>query len=182
MADLDGQPVLAHVLAAIRNAGVNALCVVADGKGAAALFCEANGVPTVESRDHALGMAHSLRAGLSACPREWDAVIVALGDMPLITSGLISAIAATSGPNHIVMPVVGAERGNPVSWGRAFFEPLSTLSGDQGGRILLPHFADAIREVQWHDLSEIRLDVDDPDTLEIARQTIHRRARHRSEQ
>jgi molybdenum cofactor cytidylyltransferase len=182
VADLAGRPVLAHVLDAFAMAGIPTLCVVGEEEGKAANVAKTSSIPLVVAGNHALGMAHSLRAGLSACPIGWDAVIVALADMPLVSPALLFEIAAAADHDHIVVPVCGEERGNPVAWGRDFIPALSKLSGDRGGRSLMPRFAGAIREVPWHDLSEIRLDVDDPAALETAREIVQRRARQRSEQ
>jgi molybdenum cofactor cytidylyltransferase len=182
MADLGGQPVLSHVLHSAASSGLPALCVIADPASVSARLALDSGFPTVVAEDHALGMAHSIRAGIEACPADWDAALIMLGDMPLTTSELLTAIAAASAPDRIVVPIAGGQRGNPVSWGRNHFHDLVQLSGDQGGRKLLAARPEAVLPIQWPDLDEIRMDVDEPSSLARARDAFQRRARQRSEQ
>lgn len=182
MADLEGQPVLSHVLDAAVSAGLPGLCVIPDAKSDCANLARERGIASVIARDHALGMAHSIRAGIEACPADWDAALIVLGDMPLVTSDLLRAIAAKSAPDRIVAPFADGKRGNPVSWGRDHFCALIQLAGDQGGKELLAKRGDAIWPVDWPDLDEISMDVDEPASLARARDAFQRRVRQRSEQ
>ena len=69
------------------------------------------------------------------------AVLIALGDMPLVTPDLIAAlmrdhIGLPDAPDRITLPVCDGRRGNPVIWG-AGFDGLMALTGDSGGRTIL---------------------------------------------
>jgi molybdenum cofactor cytidylyltransferase len=49
-----------------------------------------------------------------------------------------------------------------VIWGKAFFEQLTELSGDIGGRTILAQHGNAANSLSWHDNS-IHQDIDAPD-------------------
>jgi molybdenum cofactor cytidylyltransferase len=54
-------------------------------------------------------------------------------------------------------------RGNPVLFGRATFDALTTLTGDSGAARVLDSLGDAVAEVPVDDT--IPVDVDTPDAL-----------------
>ncbi len=100
-------------------------------------------------------------------------MLVALGDMPFVKSDLIEAlIAAHQGladsQSRITLPSFDGRRGNPVIWGRSFFEELASLSGDTGGRALLAHYPAALNALGWPDPS-IHQDIDTAEELAAAR-------------
>jgi len=103
-------------------------------------------VPSPRYRD---GLAHSLRAGIEALPPGIAGVLVALGDMPLVSPSLPDRMAAAlDRPDRIVVPVWEGVRGNPVLWGAAHFAALASLDGDQGARGLIDRHADLVVEVE----------------------------------
>jgi molybdenum cofactor cytidylyltransferase len=163
-ADLHGKPVIVHVADAVAKAGLPGLIVlghqaeaVRDSLGARELIC-------VEAPDHALGQAHSLVAGVCAIPEDWDAVLICLGDMPLVSAALLQAMASIAARHSIIVPEFAGRRGNPVLWGRDWFGALQSLSGDTGARdLLLRHGAD-VTHFAWSDDS-IHRDADTPEAL-----------------
>ncbi len=124
----------------------------------------------VVATDFAEGMAASLRAGLAACPPETDAVLVCLGDMPLVRTATIAALLARfrdgADPRVVVAPVYAGARGHPVLWGRAHLPALAALRGDTGGRDLLA--GDNFIRVTVDDPG-ILLDLDTDEALAAAR-------------
>jgi molybdenum cofactor cytidylyltransferase len=140
-----GKPLVAHVADAVRDAGLPPPLVVLGARAdevRAAL--SGHDAEFVEARDYAEGLAHSLRAGLSAAPADWTAALICLGDMPRITPDSLAILAGTPG---IAVPTWQGKRGNPVRWPRAHFAKLMTLSGDVGGKALLADLAEEITEV-----------------------------------
>ena len=140
LADWAGKPLIVHVVDAIAAAGLPPPIIVLGNRadsiraavaGRAAAF--------VTAQDCALGLAHSLRAGLAAAPGTWDAVLVCLGDMPRIDPVLLRALAAA--PGDVAVPVWAGKRGNPVRWSRQHFAALMALEGDIGGKALLAALA-----------------------------------------
>jgi|JI10StandDraft_1071094.scaffolds.fasta_scaffold06286_17 molybdenum cofactor cytidylyltransferase len=167
--DLNGRPMVAHAAQALVDAGLPVLVVL--GYQADAVRTALAGLPVqfVEAADYALGMSHSLRAGLAAIPGDWRGVVVALGDMPRVGAVTITAItAAATSERSIVVPVSNGRRGNPVLFGRAWLARLSDSSGDRGGKALLDEFADLVTEVEVAD-DGVLFDIDDPATLAAAR-------------
>lgn len=112
------------------------------------------------------GMSSSLRCGLRAMPRDLDAVLVILGDMPQIAADEIDALIDAYDPDApaIVVPERGGRRGNPVLWPRRYFDEMCAISGDVGARGLLERHADQVTSVSIQS-DAIFADVDTPDAL-----------------
>jgi molybdenum cofactor cytidylyltransferase len=125
----------------------------------------------VRNADFAEGLAGSVKAGISAVPKEADAAIVLLGDMPLIDAQLIDRLIEAFAPDRgglIAVPVSDGRRGNPVLWSRRFFGELMTLDGDIGARHLIAKHGEAVAEVPVEGHGAF-LDIDTPQALEAAR-------------
>ena len=140
LADWAGKPLIVHVVDAIAAAGLPPPIIVLGNRADAIRAAVANRVATfVTAKDCALGLAHSLRAGLAAAPGAWDAVLICLGDMPRIDAALLRALAAA--PGDVAVPVWAGKRGNPVRWSRRHFAALMAIEGDIGGKALLAALA-----------------------------------------
>lgn len=163
LAQWRGQPLVAHAAGALLAAGLPVLVVL--GHEAAAVRAALAGLDLrfVLAEDYALGLAHSLRAGLAAAPADWDAALVALGDMPCIEPELLVLLAAADG---VAMPVFDGKRGNPVRWPRAHWPALMTLRGDEGARRLLKNLT--VTEVLAPS-DAVLTDIDTPEALEALR-------------
>jgi molybdenum cofactor cytidylyltransferase len=101
--------------------------------------------------DYADGMSASLRAGLRAVPDDAAAVLVCLGDMPLVSSAMIDRLVDAYDADEgrlIIVPTHGGRRGNPVLWDRSFFSEMAALTGDKGARGLFPRFAEHVVEIE----------------------------------
>ena len=125
----------------------------------------------VRNPDFAGGLASSVKAGIAAVPDTVDGAVVCLGDMPMVSSGLLDRLIAAFAPdrgNLIVVPVSEGRRGNPVLWSRRFFAELMTLDGDVGARHLIAKHTEAVAEVPV-DGDSAFLDIDTPQALEAAR-------------
>lgn len=164
--DLDGTPIVAHVVAQAAAAGFSEIVVVTGhqaGKVKAALPDTA--AHLVEARDYASGMAASLKAGLKALSPSADAALILLGDMPLVSTDLIRTILAAYNPlegRAIVLPVAEGKRGNPALFDRRFFAEMLALEGDVGARHIIASNAEWVAEVPAP-AREIFVDVDTPD-------------------
>ena len=112
-------------------------------------------VQLVYARDAALGMGHSLAAGVGA-GRHLDFLFVALADMPDIQADTLMRLKdAMAGPESIVQPAYRGTPGHPVGFGRAHFNELRRLTGDLGARGV----------VRAHGESTLRIEVNDPGVL-----------------
>jgi len=165
LADWRGKPLVAHAADAILAAGLPLLVVLGHGSEAVRAALAGRGLRFVMAAEFAAGMAHSLRAGIAAVPESWDAVLVALGDMPRIEPDVLRRLAAASG---VAVPVFAGARGNPVRWPRAHFGALMGLAGDAGARRLLGGMN--VTEVAAPS-DAILTDIDTPDALAALCQT-----------
>ncbi len=128
-------------------------------------------VKFVRNSDFAGGLASSVKAGISAVPGHADGAVICLGDMPMISAGLIDRLIEGFAPdrgNLIAVPVNDGRRGNPVLWSRRFFNELMTLDGDVGARHLIARHNEAVAEVPVEGDGAF-LDIDTPQALEAAR-------------
>lgn len=165
---LRGRPLVRHAVEAAVRAGLSDVVVVT-GHQSAAVEAALEGLPVrfAPNADFADGLSTSLRAGLGALGDDFDGAVVMLGDMPGVTPTLVRRLAEAYDPvigAHVVAPVRGGRRGNPVLWGRRFFPDLSRVDGDLGGRHLLELHPEAVREVEADDDGAL-IDVDTPEML-----------------
>jgi molybdenum cofactor cytidylyltransferase len=101
------------------------------------------GFATAVNADPDGGQSCSIRLGLArARQARPEAVLIALADMPFVTTAHIAALLARFDAAH---PVVGSTDGAqprpPALFGAALFATLDTLSGDAGARTLLRNAA-----------------------------------------
>ncbi|BDR91876.1 nucleotidyltransferase family protein [Vulcanisaeta souniana] len=83
------------------------------------------------------GMSTSIRLGLRFF-QDYDAVLIVLTDMPLITNEVVSRIVSAYHDGcSAVVPTHNGIRGNPVLIHRVLFPELTRLSGDVGAREIL---------------------------------------------
>ncbi len=137
----EGQAMIERVVQAALASRVDEVLVVV-GHDAPAIREKLSGQPVnyVDCADFATGMGRSLAAGVAALPADADAVVVLLGDMPLVSSGhidrLLGAFEDTEG-RSVVAPTCEQRRGHPVIWPQTLFWQLRQLTGDIGGQYLL---------------------------------------------
>ncbi|MBF8739787.1 nucleotidyltransferase family protein [Pseudomonas guariconensis] len=93
------------------------------------------GCSVVHSYDAALGMGHSLAAGVASLgDSSAQAVAVVLGDMPWISCATLRRLAEAASASNIVLPQHAGRQGHPVVFGRVFWPALMKLVGDEGAR------------------------------------------------
>ena len=171
LATLDGKQLVRHAAETALAAHL-AEVVVVTGHQEAAVRAALAGLPLTLAPNPAFaeGLSTSLKAGLAALSPTTEAAIILLGDMPLISAGLLRRLAEAYDPQagrHIVVPVAEGRRGNPVLWGRRFFAELAKVTGDQGGRGVLATAPEAVAEVAV-DGDAVHLDLDTPEALAAA--------------
>lgn len=122
-------------------------------------------VQVIYCANAALGMAHSLAAGVQALERESGcALAVLLGDMPWIAPNSLQRLSAAASAERIVFPLHAGVRGHPVIFGRQYWRELCLLRGDSGAKALLAAHADACCPIELDDPGVLR-DVDTPAAL-----------------
>lgn len=109
--------ILQHVLDVLLGAGLHGVTVVL-GHRADAVRGSLSGFPVhvCLNPDPDRGMLSSLRVGLSSLPADTNAVLVALGDQPNISPGVVSRIrqAYLVSGKGIVVPTCAGRRGHPT--------------------------------------------------------------------
>ena len=96
----------------------------------------------------ALGMGHSLAAGIRAIEAEWDWASVALGDMPFVSTDTLNELLDrffAAGADTIVQPEYQGQPGHPVTFPARCFPEMTRLEGDQGARQILERAGRVIR-------------------------------------
>jgi CTP:molybdopterin cytidylyltransferase MocA len=161
--ELAHRPLLVHALTAAVTSGPGlVLCVVSDDRVAAAVPA---GVEVVRNDAPERGIASSLHAVLRALgPRsEIDAVVVGLGDQPLVGAEAFRRVASAFAPGApLAVATYGGVRGNPVLIARVLWAEALELAGDEGARVLLRRHGAA--EVPCDGTGE-PTDVDTPEDL-----------------
>lgn len=137
--DVDGMPLLAHMIAIAEASRLSSLHVVLPPKSVnPARHVIATEHNIVVSKNSADGMAESLRAGMAAVPPDADGVMVLLADMPLLQTDHIDQLIARFRQGRIVRAVTDdGEPGHPVLFAKSYFDDLAKLRGDEGARSVL---------------------------------------------
>ena len=168
LADLNGKPLLRHSVEALKASSVHDIIVVTGNEPeriqSALVPLE---VTLVHNANFAEGLSTSLKRGLAAVSAEADAVLVCLGDMPLVDAQTIDRlVAAFNVAEHrtICVPTFEGKRGNPVLWGRQHFIAIDEIEGDQGARLLLDALSDEVVEIEVK-TQAVLVDVDTPQAL-----------------
>ncbi|MEA2123790.1 MAG: hypothetical protein QOI80_572 [Solirubrobacteraceae bacterium] len=155
LAQLDGRPLLAHVLAL---AAPYAPLVVL-GAHADAIRAAVDVGDHVVAEDWADGQSASLRAGVAALG-DVDRVLVLLGDQPWITPAVVEGVLALDG--DAARATYAGVPGHPVALGRPVLDRVRELRGDVGARDLLADFE--VRTFEAGHLCD-PADVDTPEDL-----------------
>ncbi|HJN04861.1 MAG TPA: molybdopterin-binding/glycosyltransferase family 2 protein [Alphaproteobacteria bacterium] len=168
LAEIDGVPMVRRAVVAALESGAGPVVVVTGHESArvrAAL--EDLEVVFAGNPDYAAGLSTSLVRGLEALDDLCDGAVVMLGDMPAVRPAhidqLIAAFDADEG-RSICVPTSGGKRGNPVLWGRQYFDEMKTVVGDVGAKHLIGEYEDAVCEVATGD-GAVLFDIDTPEAL-----------------
>jgi nicotine blue oxidoreductase len=161
LAELDGRPLLDHVLAAAAAAeSVGRVVVVVGARGGDVRpVAERRGAEVVLCEAWSDGQAASLRCGLEAVAGA-EKVLLLVGDQPGITAAAIDRMAPQPPGTRAAY---GGAPGHPAVLGREEMEQAAALSGDRGLRDVTRW-----RLVECGDVAEGR-DVDTRADLEAAR-------------
>ena len=118
------------------------------------------GVQCIHNAQYIEGMGTSISVAFEQID-SWDAALLALGDMPFVSSAVYSTLRriAAQYPKHILVPTYNGKRGHPVVFPSTFFPQLRLCTGDVGAKYILQSSAEHIRFVEVNDES-IFWDVD----------------------
>jgi CTP:molybdopterin cytidylyltransferase MocA len=164
LAELDGRPLLEHAVGAMLAVPAIERIVVVLGAAADEISStvDLGAAEAVVCEGWEEGIAASLRTGVAALA-EADALVITLGDQPLITPQVIAAIVEEAdSPAPAGRATYGGRPGHPVLVKRELYAALAGLRGDAGAREVLARAG--VRELECGRLCRPD-DVDTPDDL-----------------
>jgi bifunctional UDP-N-acetylglucosamine pyrophosphorylase/glucosamine-1-phosphate N-acetyltransferase len=122
-----GKPMLAYVLEAVREAGVNDIIVVISPEGEMIRETFGDQVRYVYQRER-LGTGHAVLQAVNEIPPEVDTLLVLSGDTPLLSPQLLQDLLATHRAEAAAATLVTTRLPDPTGYGR--------IVRDQEGRVL----------------------------------------------
>ncbi len=155
----NNKTVLAQSASVLIQALPNSIAVVQPNQIKRKEIIQDLGFKAIESVDAKNGMGHAIADAVNQT-KQAEGWLIALADMPWINPLLIRQLAnSITQPSSIAAPRYQDKRGQPVAFGSAWFNELSSLEGDVGARALLQN-----NKINWIDWSDdtIHRDVDLP--------------------
>lgn len=106
-------------------------------------------VSIVENTQYEDGMLSSVRTGLRSVPQQCQAVMVALGDQPSISSELVKQMlqAFATSNKSILVPLYKGKRGHPILFSTIYRDDILAHYDDTGLRGLLIAQPDSVFEL-----------------------------------
>ena len=165
LAPFGGKPLLEHAIDNASESSVQRLlCVLgsdADEITAGVAFGRAE---TLTCEEWRLGQSAALRAAVSELSSS-EAIVVLLGDEPLVTADAIERVLGARGPGACaVRATYGAVPGHPTVIEKALFPKVAQISGDSGAKDLFS--PSETRYVPCDDCASA-FDIDTPADLEL---------------
>lgn len=143
LAPFGGRPLVVMAVEAAVAAALDETVVVVGGAPVADLLPP--GVTVVENTGWREGLAGSLAAAVRhAAAAGHEAVVVGLGDQPLVPAAAWAAVAASTAP--VAVATYSGKRRNPVRLARSVWA-LLPATGDDGARALVRDRPDLVVEV-----------------------------------
>jgi len=164
---LGGRPLIKWVVEAAASSRCEEVYVVVGYRGEEVSAELPSDVRVIYNEEWRMGMATSIRTGVSALGGEVEAAVILLVDQPFITSQLIDLLLSRLEEDFgIAYSAVSGEIRSPAAFRRRYFNELRSLRGDRGARAVIElHRPDAAAvEVD----PEALLDIDTPEDLRLA--------------
>lgn len=143
--------VLGATLRNILHSNVQAtLLVTGYDADSIAAIAAAFDVPTIHNPDYDAGdMLSSLQVAVRALRGSTDAVLVVLGDQPMVPEAVYDSLLAAYEAHEdiVVAPMYRGQRGNPVLIDSRLFDELLALPWGQAPRALLRRYPKQVRLV-----------------------------------
>ena len=165
--EVEGRPIIRHVVERVVSAGIREVFVVAGPEhGGLARALEGLPVRFVVNPTPEAGQGSSVSVGVRSLPAGTTAVLIALGDQPGVPPEVIPALleALKLPGKTIAGPRYADGLGNPVLFAASVFPELLALPGDRGARAVVER--DASRLAQVHIPSRMPRDIDTPGDYE----------------
>jgi molybdenum cofactor cytidylyltransferase len=166
----EGRTFLAHVVGALRGAGIGDVTVVSGSAHDAVLAALPPGddARILRNADPDRGQLSSLKVALAAlCARHRrpDAAVMALVDHPAVRPATVARLVAawTDAPHAgVAVPTFAERRGHPVLFACCVWDELLATPDELGARAVVRADASRVLDVPVDDPG-VRIDVDTPD-------------------
>lgn len=153
---LHGETLVERAARICREAGCDPVIVVLGAEAAKIRErCSFEGAKIFVHEEWAEGMGASVRAGVSALKTDVDGCIIAVCDMPAVSSDHLRELMK---PREITASCYAGRHGVPAYFPRSTFAQLMELRGDTGAR-------DLLKNTRAVELTGGELDVDTPEDL-----------------
>ena len=118
----------------------------------------------VINKDYSKGQLSSLIVAIEYTPKETEAILVCLVDMPFITKEVVDEIISKfkQANSPIIVPVYNKKRGHPVLFSKSLFNELTNAPQEQGARYVLYSNEEKILELDTPE-SGILVGINTPD-------------------
>ena len=166
----EGKTMIERVIENVIHSGVdNTLVVIGSHSDEILKIIEHLPITTCYNNNYKQGMLSSIKCGVRSLPANYDAVLVFLGDQPMIPKEAVNMViqAYKNSNKGIVIPTFQKERGHPLLIERRYREEIEKLEESEGLRALAVKFADDVLEVETN-LPGILRDIDTKEEYEDA--------------
>ncbi len=171
--EVDGEPMVRRAVdSALGSKADPVIVVTGHEQEEVAEVMDGLDVQFAHNPDFADGLSTSLKAGLAKLDHDVAGIIIVLGDMPAVSSGVLDRLIEAFNPvegRAIVVPTHQGKRGNPVLFGAEFFDEMLKIAGDVGARHLIGQHDDRLVEIEFENPAT-HLDIDTPEALQAYRE------------
>jgi len=101
--------------------------------------------------NYAQGLNTSLRTGIAAVPKDADAALVILGDMPFVTADMLQTVLQRyrNSTSPLVVSSYDGVDAPPMLYDKSLFSELGALQGDGCGKKVVKRHRDECLQVAW---------------------------------
>jgi len=164
---IGGMIMVRRAAKSLLDAGLDVFVVLGHERERIAAALSGLSVTLVDNPSYREGQPSSMRAGLKAIGDDYDGVLVALADQPLLEAADISSLLAAydaSERTRIMIPFHGGERGNPIVLPREIVEEIGERPVNFGCRKFIDNNPERIAIYQAPN-DHFTRDVDTPEAL-----------------
>ncbi|WP_186731325.1 nucleotidyltransferase family protein [Rummeliibacillus suwonensis] len=121
-------------------------------------------ISIIYNERYEIGMSTSLIVGVNSLNGELDAVLIFLGDQPLVADEVIKNLINTYQKNkkngvYIVRPRYKQSPGHPILFDKSLLKQFQHIKGDEGGKSIIKTNEEHLRYVDFKQ-SDWNLDID----------------------
>lgn len=149
---IEGKSLLQHVIDnALQSKAGEVIVVLGAEATKLRRELEQRQVQIIENASYKEGLSTSLKVGLQAVSPQTQAVLVLLGDQPLVSHDIIDALIDKYEESGSIMvaPVYSGRRGNPVLFDSSLIPELTRVTGDKGGREIISKHLDQLATIDF---------------------------------